>query len=74
MLAASVIMWLPVIRELSLWFGAVDASKSNTVRLLNAGANVELYPGGLDEMIQPSGKVINIKTRIGFLKLAMQVR
>lgn len=73
MLAASVLFWIPVIREFTLWFGAVDARMKNVKMLLEAGVNVELYPGGLDEMIQPAGdeKTINIKTRTGFLRLAL---
>jgi len=42
--------------------------KSTVEMLLKNGCNIELYPGGLDEMIQPAGnhKTINIKTRKGF--------
>ena len=53
MIGASVLFYLPVVREVTLWFGALDAGKETVEMLLQAGANVELYPGALDEMLQP---------------------
>ena len=53
MIGASVLFYLPIVREITLWFGAVDADKETVEMLLREGVNVELYPGGLDEMIQP---------------------
>jgi hypothetical protein len=45
MIAASVLFYMPLMREFTLWFGAVDASKDNVERLLQHGVNIELYPG-----------------------------
>ena len=53
MIGASVLFYLPIVREVTLWFGALDAGKETFEMLLRAGANVELYPGALDEMLQP---------------------
>ena len=53
MIGASVLFYLPIVREITLWFGALDADKETVEMLLREGVNVELYPGGLDEMIQP---------------------
>lgn len=72
MIGASVLFYLPVVREVTLWFGALDAGKETVEMLLQAGANVELYPGALDEMLQPGDKTINVKTRLGFLRLALR--
>jgi len=72
MLAASVLYYLPVIREMTLFFGAVDASKRNVEKLLSKGCNLELYPGGLDEMIQYVPDEVVCKTRTGFLRLALE--
>merc|ERR1712241_816137 len=72
MIGANVLFYLPIVREITLFFGALDADKETVEMLLREGVNVELYPGGLDEMIQPGDKTINVKTRRGFLRLALR--
>ena len=64
MIGASVLFYLPIVREITLWFGALDADKETVEMLLREGVNVELYPGGLDEMIQP-GTVCCRTTLVG---------
>ncbi|CAD7955389.1 unnamed protein product [Amoebophrya sp. A25] len=49
MIGASVLFRIPLIRELSLSYGAVDATKATCELVLKNGANLIVYPGGLDE-------------------------
>jgi len=73
MLAASVVFRIPLMRELSLFFGAVDASRSNCERLLRAGANVVVWPGGLDEAsCVDKPDEVRLRTRTGFIRLAVK--
>ncbi len=73
MIGASVLFRIPIIREMSLWFGAVDASKPMCRRLLRAGANLVLYPGGLDEANRPTTEPrVFVKVRTGFIRLAVE--
>ena len=60
MIAASVLFYVPFVREVSLWFGGLDAGKETVEMLLQAGANVELYPGALEEMIQPGSLLCSL--------------
>ena len=53
MIGANVLFYLPIVREITLFFGALDADKETVEMLLREGVNVELYPGAMDEMIQP---------------------
>jgi len=74
MLGASVLFRIPLVREMTLWFGAVDAGRSNCERLLRAGATVVVWPGGLDEansVDEPRG-VVRLRTRTGFIRLAVR--
>lgn len=73
MLAASVLFRIPIVREMTLWFGAVDASRSNVDRLLRRGCSVVVYPGGIDEMpLTGDGPTsdVRLRTRTGFIRLA----
>lgn len=73
MLGASVVFRIPLMRELSLWFGAVDASRSNCERLLRAGVNVVVWPGGLDEASSiDKPEEVRLRTRTGFIRLAVK--
>lgn len=75
MLGASVLFKIPIVREMSLWFGAVDASRPNCDRLLKAGCNLCVFPGGLDEANSSEDAAtgaITIRTRTGFIRLAVQ--
>jgi len=77
MLAASVLFKIPVVREMTLWFGAVDASKSNCERFLKGGASLVVYPGGLDEAnlehkVEGVEPRVILRTRTGFIRLALK--
>ena len=73
MLGASVLFRIPIVREMTLWFGAVDAGRAQCERLLTAGVNVCVWPGGLDEANSVDGPdAVRIRTRTGFVRLAVK--
>uniref|UniRef100_A0A7S3FFM5 diacylglycerol O-acyltransferase n=1 Tax=Haptolina ericina TaxID=156174 RepID=A0A7S3FFM5_9EUKA len=73
MIAASVLFRIPIVREMTLWFGAVDAGRSNCERMLRAGVNVVVWPGGLDEANSVDGlDAVRIRARSGFVRLAVK--
>lgn len=60
-------------RELTLFFGGVDAGKQTAERIAKAGYNVVLYPGGLDEAnTENGGNAVRLHTRTGFIRMAVQ--
>lgn len=65
---------IPIVRELSLLFGAVDSDKATCERLLRAGTTLVVFPGGLDEAntLGSSSGDVHIKTRTGFIRLAVK--
>uniref|UniRef100_H3GCV3 Acyltransferase n=1 Tax=Phytophthora ramorum TaxID=164328 RepID=H3GCV3_PHYRM len=62
-------------RELCLWMGGVDASRSTGEKVLNEGNSIVVYPGGVAGIFKtnPSSKETQLvlKHRFGFVKLAM---
>lgn len=75
MIGASALFRIPLVRELTLFFGAVDASRSNCERLLRAGSNIVLWPGGLDEANtsdDATSSQVTLRTRSGFVRLAVK--
>lgn len=71
--AASILFYIPVIRELFLSLGCVDAGKSTFDRMLKKGHSMVVLPGGvMEQVISEYGKEdIFIKNRKGFVKLAL---
>lgn len=45
-LGATPMFWMPGARELSLWMGAVDASRASAERCIRKGHSLTVYPGG----------------------------
>lgn len=73
MLAASVLFSIPVIRDMSLLFGAVDAGRPTVEKILKAGFNAVLYPGALDETNSvDKPDEVSLRTRTGFIRIAVQ--
>lgn len=73
MLCASILFRVPLMRELTLFFGGVDAGRPTVEKVIHAGHNVVLYPGGLDEAnTVESATQVQIRTRTGFIRLAVQ--
>ncbi|KAJ0401531.1 hypothetical protein ATCC90586_003550 [Pythium insidiosum] len=75
-LGASSVFKVPLGRELCLWLGGVDASRSTAEKVLRSGKSITVYPGGVPEifLVEPKSKenVIILKKRLGFVKLAMR--
>ena len=71
---ASVLYYLPIIRQLFLWTGAIDASKKSIINALSKGYNVGLVADGIAGMFVKSVKneSILLKNRKGVAKLSLQ--
>jgi hypothetical protein len=42
--AASAVFWMPIVRDMYLWLGAIEASKETLTRALRGGHSVNLLP------------------------------
>jgi 2-acylglycerol O-acyltransferase 2 len=73
-LAATVLFRIPIVREVALWTGCVDARRSVAESLLDHGRSVIVLPGGMAEQIRTTrGKeIVYLQNRKGFLKLSMR--
>lgn len=65
------VFYVPVLREIALWMGAVDVTRENISAMLQQGHSVYLVPGGTAEMILDPQQDIQDR-HTGFLKLAYQ--
>jgi len=73
-LSASVLFCIPLLRELCLWTGCIDASRPVATRALRRGCSLMVLPGGELEQIRTRAGVeeVCLSTRLGFVKLALQ--
>jgi 1-acyl-sn-glycerol-3-phosphate acyltransferase len=73
-LAATILFRLPLIREVSLWTGCVDARRQVAEATLHRGDSVLVLPGGEAEQIRTKfgREIVYLKHRKGFIKLAMR--
>lgn len=73
-LAASSMFRIPIVREIGLWTGCVDASRKVAERQLTKGKSILVLPGGEAEQIQSEhGKeLVYVQKRKGFIKLSLR--
>jgi len=72
-LGASVIFSVPLLRELCLWLGVVDAGAKTAHKVLSSGYSMQLFPGGIQEQLATDSNVPRVvaRQRTGFVKLAL---
>jgi 2-acylglycerol O-acyltransferase 2 len=72
-LAATVIFKLPVVRELFLYMGYIDASRSVASKALCMGQSIAVCVGGEEESIvtTPKKDIYVLQNRKGFVRLAL---
>eukprot|EP00274_Cyanoptyche_gloeocystis_P002326 CAMPEP_0196664752 /NCGR_PEP_ID=MMETSP1086-20130531/58250_1 /TAXON_ID=77921 /ORGANISM="Cyanoptyche gloeocystis , Strain SAG4.97" /LENGTH=176 /DNA_ID=CAMNT_0042001179 /DNA_START=369 /DNA_END=899 /DNA_ORIENTATION=- len=66
--------WFPGCREICLWLSAIDASRATAKRILSKGYNMNVYPGGSEEIFltrRGEHKVL-LSKRKGFVRLALE--
>eukprot|EP01127_Copromyxa_protea_P022546 TRINITY_DN8135_c0_g1_i3.p1 TRINITY_DN8135_c0_g1~~TRINITY_DN8135_c0_g1_i3.p1 ORF type:complete len:315 (-),score=55.70 TRINITY_DN8135_c0_g1_i3:25-969(-) len=70
---ASVLFRIPILRQLSLWFGSRPATTKNIHKLIDQGS-VGLLPGGIAEIFvaTPKKEIIYLKKRKGFVRIALE--
>ena len=73
-LAASVLFYIPFLRELLLWLGNVDAGFKTASKVLNKGISLYIYAGGeFEQILTERGKeIIYVIKRKGFIRLALK--
>ncbi|KAJ1627004.1 diacylglycerol acyltransferase [Pavlovales sp. CCMP2436] len=73
-LAASVLFRLPIVRELTLWTGCVDARRSVAESVLQHGLSIGVLPGGEAEQLRTTHgtESVYLRKRFGFVKLAIR--
>lgn len=73
-LAASVLFFVPFLREFVMWLGCVDASAAVANHNLKEGSSVLIYIGGEKEQLltAPNEHKVFLASRKGFVKLALR--
>lgn len=74
LVVASALFYIPILRDILLSYGLIDASRSNFERWLLKGHTVCVYVGGAHEALyaNPYNDILDLKRKTGFMKLAMK--
>ena len=72
---ASVLFYVPIVRDYLLLFGVREATVPTSVRLVRAGRIVALCPGGIYEQVHTDHRQEKVfaQKRLGFLRLALEL-
>jgi hypothetical protein len=75
-IGASVLFYVPGVREYLILFGVREATVPTTKLLLRAGRIVALCPGGIYEQVHTdhSQEQVFAQKRLGFLRLALELK
>lgn len=75
-LAATVLFCLPLVRQISLWTGCIDASKAVAKKALSKNKILVIVPGGEQEQLMstPGIEQLYLQKRKGFVKLALEYK
>jgi len=73
-LVASVVLYIPFLRDILLWWGFVDAGRKTAITVLEEGKSIFVIPGGEKEQLltKLDEHVLWITNRKGFCRLAVQ--
>lgn len=76
-LVASVIFWVPLLKELMTWGGGGPVTRANFRRELEEGGVVVLCPGGQAELVETpkahdSGEIVLCTSHKGFVRIACE--
>lgn len=73
-LSASVLFYIPVVRELLMWLGCIDASAKTAEKALKEGMSLLIYVGGEKEQLacKYGEHAVVVKKRKGFVRLAVK--
>jgi hypothetical protein len=74
LVVASALMVIPFLRDLLLYYGIIDASRTNFEKWLEKKHTVAVYVGGAHESLyaNPSADILDLKRKTGFMKLAIK--
>ena len=74
-IAASVLFYVPIVREYLLLFGVREATRENIVALVKDGRIVALNPGGIWEQVHTrhDQEQVFAQNRRGFIRIALEL-